>query len=113
MSDPISFVGMPGTARELDRWLLADGRLDLLRDRLSLSGLVGRTVALEQAPHAEMRGPCPADDHDDDAKSFYVNDRQGVFHCFGCGIHGDVVRWMTDHQGIDYVEAVRRLIRRA
>ena len=104
-----SFTGMPDEARTLDRWLLSEGRLDILRGRLVLSGIVGNTVALEAADHGEMRGACPASDHDDDQKAFFVNDRQGIFHCFGCGIHGDVIRWMTDYRGMDYVDAVRQL----
>lgn len=113
MSDLPSFADMPGTAREIHAWLLSDSRLDVLRDRLTLSEMVGRTVALEQAPHGEMHGPCPAHDHDDDQKAFYVNDRKGFFHCFGCGIHGDAIRWMTDYENVEYVEAMRLLAHRA
>lgn len=107
------FAGMPDDARELDRWLLTERRLDILRDGLTLSEIVGRTVQLKQADHGEMRGPCPAVDHDDDQKAFFVSDRQGFFHCFGCGIHGDAIRWMTDYENHGYVEAVRILAHRA
>ena len=114
MTDPLpSFADMPDDPRELDRWLLSQGRLDLLRDRLTLSKIVGPTVALEQAEHAEMRGTCPESDHDDDQKAFFVNDRKGFFHCFGCGIHGDAIRWMTSYRNVGYVEAVRMLARQA
>ena len=104
-----SFDGMPGEPQDIHRWLLLEGRLDLLRERLVLSDIVAGTVDLEPAEHGEMRGPCPAPDHDDNQKAFFVSDRQGFFHCFACGIHGDAIRWMTDYRGMGYVEAVRHL----
>lgn len=114
MTDPLpSFEDMPADPREIHKWLLALGRLDILRSRLTLSEMVGRTVPLEPFEHDEMRGACPAEDHDDDQKAFFVKDSQGIFHCFGCGIHGDAVRWKTDYEGVGYVDAVRDLIRQA
>jgi DNA primase len=60
-----------------------------------------------------MRGTCPDPDHDDGQRAFFVNDRRGVFHCFGCGLHGDVIRWMTDNRDMEYVAAVKHLVRLA
>ena len=111
--DASAFDDMPTDARALDRWLLSDGRLDLLRSRLVLSDIIGCTVDLQAADHGEKRGPCPAADHEDQDMSFFVSDRQGVFHCFGCGIHGDAIRWMTGSRGMQFVDAVRRLARDA
>lgn len=108
-----SFEDMPTESRALDKWLLSEGRLDLLRDRLSLSSIIRETVPLDQAEHGEMRGPCPEPDHDDGQRAFFVNDRTSVFHCFGCGLHGDAIRWMTSMRGLGYVEAVEHLVRLA
>ena len=77
-----TFSTMPGKPMEIHKWLLTEGRLDVLRGRLTLSELVGQTVTLEQAKHGEMRGTCPESDHPDDQKSFFVSDRQGIYHCF-------------------------------
>jgi DNA primase len=108
-----SFDDMPDDPTTLHRWLLSGGRLDLLRSRLRLSEIVGDTVPLEQAEHGEFRAPCPDPEHEDDQKAFFVNDQKGFYHCFGCGIHGDAIAWMTRCQGMDYLEAVRSLVRRA
>jgi len=32
-----------------------------------------------------------------------------VSHCFGCGAHGDVIRWMTDQRGLSFMDAVKEL----
>jgi DNA primase len=37
----------------------------------------------------------------------------GLFHCFGCGAGGDVIRFVERTQRVSFPEAVRRLARRA
>ncbi|PCG08242.1 DNA primase [Sphingomonas ginsenosidimutans] len=80
--------------------------LDELRARTSLSALVGKTVKLTRAGR-EMKGCCPF--HNEKTPSFYVNDDKGFYHCFGCSAHGDAIRWMTDHQGLPFIDAVKEL----
>jgi DNA primase len=80
--------------------------LDQLRSRTTLSALVGRSVRLQKAGR-EHRACCPF--HNENSPSFYVNDEKGFYHCFGCGAHGDAIRWMTDHQGLAFMDAVKEL----
>ncbi|WP_036504744.1 DNA primase [Novosphingobium sp. AP12] len=80
--------------------------LDQLRSRTTLSAVVGRSVRLQKAGR-EHRACCPF--HNENSPSFYVNDEKGFYHCFGCGAHGDAIRWMTDHQGLAFMDAVKEL----
>jgi len=80
--------------------------LDELRGRVTLSGLVGRSVKLKKAGR-DWSGLCPF--HNEKTPSFTVNDEKRFGHCFGCGWHGDAIRWMTDHQGMGFVDAVAAL----
>ena len=80
--------------------------LDQLRSKTTLSALVGRSVRLQKAGR-EYKACCPF--HDEKSPSFYVNDDKGFYHCFGCGAHGDAIRWMTDHQGLAFMDAVKDL----
>jgi len=73
---------------------------------VSVSGVVGRRVKLTRAGR-EMKGCCPF--HNEKTPSFYVNDDKGFYHCFGCGAHGDVIRFMTDNMGLPFMEAVKQL----
>ena len=57
-----------------------------LRDRLTLSEVIGRRVKLTRAGR-EFKGCCPF--HREKSPSFYVNDDKQFFHCFGCGKGGD------------------------
>jgi DNA primase len=85
---------------------LSPAFLDELRARTSLSALVGRTVKLQKAGR-EFKACCPF--HNEKTPSFYVNDDKGFWHCFGCGVHGDAIRWMTDARGLPFMDAVKEL----
>ena len=80
--------------------------LDELRARVTLSGVIGRTTRLTKAGH-EFKACCPF--HNEKSPSFTVNDAKGFYHCFGCGAHGDIIRWMTDQRGLSFMDAVKEL----
>ncbi len=80
--------------------------LDELRGRTLLSALIGRGLKLTRAGR-EWKACCPF--HHEKSPSFYVNDDKGFYHCFGCSAHGDAIRWMTDQQGLSFLDAVKEL----
>jgi len=72
---------------------------DALRRDVSLSAVIGARIKLLRRGD-EWIGPCPF--HDDRTPSFTVNDAKGFYHCFGCGAHGDVIRFIADFHGLDF-----------
>lgn len=89
---------------------LSPAFLDELRARTSLSTLIGRTVKVQKAGR-EYKACCPF--HNEKTPSFTINDEKGFYHCFGCGAHGDAIRWMTDQRGLPFMEAVKELAQAA
>src|SRR4029077_11973095 len=85
---------------------LPPGFLDELRVRISLSGLIGRTVKLARRGR-EYAGVCPF--HNEKTPSFYVVEDKGFFHCFGCGAHGDAIGYVMRSENLDFIEAIERL----
>lgn len=80
--------------------------LDELRSRTTLSTLIGRTVKVQKAGR-EFKACCPF--HNEKTPSFTINDEKGFYHCFGCGAHGDAIRWMTEQRGLGFMDAVKDL----
>lgn len=80
--------------------------LDELRSRITLSTLIGRHVKVQRAGR-EYKACCPF--HNEKTPSFTINDEKGFYHCFGCGAHGDAIRFMTDNQGLGFMDAVKEL----
>lgn len=53
---------------------------------------------------------CPF--HPEDTPSFYVSPSKGIFKCFGCGVGGDVIKFVSLYENVDYWEAIERLAKR-
>ena len=84
--------------------------LDELRSRVTLSGVIMRTTKLQRAGR-EWKATCPF--HNEKTPSYTDNDEKGFYHCFGCGALGDVIRWMTDQRGLQFMDAVKELAAQA
>jgi DNA primase len=84
--------------------------LETLRSRLSLSDIVGQKVKLTRKGR-EFSGLCPF--HHEKTPSFTVNDEKEFYHCFGCGAHGDGIRFLVEAQKYSFIEAVKELANRA
>jgi DNA primase len=84
--------------------------LDELRGRVSLAEVIGRRVKLTRRGR-EFIGLCPF--HNEKTPSFSVVEDKDFYHCFGCGAHGDVISFVMQTEGLDFLPAVEDLARRA
>ena len=50
---------------------------------------------------------CPF--HEEKTPSFVVSPQKSIFHCFGCGAGGNVLTFIKDYEGLNFVEAVEKL----
>src|SRR5687768_2022778 len=56
---------------------------------------------------ATYKGLCPF--HGEKTPSFHVNRDKGFFHCFGCGVGGDVFKFLELQEKLGFVDAVKHL----
>lgn len=77
-----------------------------IRARISIVEVIAPYVALRKAGRS-YTGLCPF--HHESTPSFSVNEEGGFFHCFGCGVGGNVFTFLTRIEGLSFPEAVRRL----
>ena len=59
---------------------------------------------------ATYKGLCPF--HGEKTPSFHVNRDKGFFHCFGCGVGGDVFKFLELHEKVGFQESVKMLAQR-
>ena len=89
---------------------LSPAFLDELRARTILSSVIAPSVKLIKAGR-EYKACCPF--HSEKTPSFTVNDEKGFYHCFGCGAHGDAIRFLTEARGLPFLDAVKELAGKA
>jgi DNA primase len=82
------------------------GFIQELLSRTDIVDVVGRHVELKRGG-ANFMGLCPF--HGEKSPSFSVTPSKQFYYCFGCGASGDAIRFLTEHLGLSFVEAVRDL----
>jgi DNA primase len=78
--------------------------------RTDIVDVVSRHVALRRGG-ANFLGLCPF--HGEKTPSFTVSPAKQFYHCFGCGAHGDAIRFLMEHAGMGFTDAVRDLAQSA
>jgi DNA primase len=86
--------------------VIPTGFIQDLLSRVDIVEVIGRHVELKRGG-ANLMGLCPF--HAEKSPSFSVSPGKQFFHCFGCGASGDAIRFLTEHLGLSFVEAVRDL----
>ncbi len=81
-----------------------------IKDKLSIADVVSGYVKLERAG-GTLRARCPF--HSERTPSFFVSQERGTYHCFGCGVGGDVFSFVEAIEGIDFKGALKVLAERA
>ncbi|MCA1827701.1 MAG: DNA primase [Myxococcales bacterium] len=85
---------------------ISDEKLQELRDRTDIVQVVQRRVPLKKSGH-DWKGLCPF--HGEKTASFYVVPDKKMFHCFGCGVSGDAIKFVMQIEGRSFREAVEQL----
>lgn len=77
-----------------------------VRARADVVDIIGRVVKLRKASGA-WKGLCPF--HQEKTPSFNVNPRRQTYHCFGCGVGGDVFKFVMEYEHLDFMGALEKL----
>ena len=85
--------------------------IDDLKSHVDIVQVVQERVPLRKSGGASWKGLCPF--HGEKTPSFNVNGDKGFFHCFGCGVGGDVIKFVELHDKVSFPDAVRQLAARA
>lgn len=83
--------------------------IDELIARADIVEVIGSRVQLKKAGR-EYKACCPF--HNEKSASFWVSPEKQFYHCFGCGAHGTVLRFLMEHDHMAFPEAVEELATR-
>ena len=81
-----------------------------VKNKLSVVEVVGESVSLKKAG-TTYKGLCPF--HGEKTPSFVVTPARETWHCFGCGLGGDIFSFVMQRDSVTFPEALRTLAQRA
>ena len=82
----------------------------VLKEKSDIVDVVGSYVKLERRGY-NYWACCPF--HHEKTPSFSVNAADRFYHCFGCGVSGDVIGFIKAYENVDFLQAVQILAARA
>jgi DNA primase len=84
--------------------------IEEVRARNDIADVIGSYLPLKNAG-TRFKALCPF--HKEKTPSFTVSPERQIYHCFGCGAGGDVIRFMQEYEKVDFMTALQMLADRA
>ena len=84
--------------------------VDQLKSQVNIVNVIGQYVQLKKASRDRYSGLCPF--HKEKSPSFSVSESKQFYHCFGCHVSGDVLKFVMEIEGVSFYEALKSLAER-
>ncbi|MDC7244032.1 MAG: DNA primase [Sphaerochaetaceae bacterium] len=81
--------------------------IDNIKNKVSLSQYISRYADVKHKRGSDYVCCCPF--HDEKTPSFYIHDDKQYFHCFGCGVSGDVFKFVSLYDHLSWYEAIIKI----
>jgi DNA primase len=86
--------------------MISSDSINQVRDAADITEVIGAYTDLKRAG-GQMMGLCPF--HDERSPSFSVDPTDKLYHCFGCGVAGDIFGFVMEKEALGFSEAVEAL----
>ena len=83
--------------------------IERVKESADIAEVVSAYTDLRRAGQ-RLQGLCPF--HEERTPSFSVDPSEKLYHCFGCGVGGDVIKFVEEKEGLAFAEAVEALAER-
>ncbi|WRD64984.1 DNA primase [Helicobacter pylori] len=80
--------------------------LQPLKDRIQIMEVLERYIDLYKVG-ASFKASCPF--HDERSASFMISPEKNIYHCFGCGVSGDALKFLQEYKKLSFIEAVEEV----
>ena len=85
-------------------------QIEQIKERIDIADLISTYIELHHSG-AYYKTTCPF--HNEKSPSFFVSPSRGTYHCFGCGVHGDIFSFVQEIEGVSFYEALKTLADKA
>ncbi len=84
--------------------------IDQVLSKINIVDIIDSYVTLKKFG-SNYKACCPF--HDEKSPSFVVSPAKQIYHCFGCGVGGNAISFMMEHDHMSFVDAISELAHRA
>ncbi|MBL6970326.1 MAG: DNA primase [Campylobacterales bacterium] len=86
--------------------MIAKNSIENLKTTLDVVDVISQFLQLKKSG-ANFKACCPF--HGEDTPSFVVSPQKQIYHCFGCGVGGDSIKFLMEYEKLTYPEAIEKL----
>ncbi len=86
--------------------MIDNASIESLKNSIDIVDVIGNFVELRKAG-ANYKANCPF--HGEKTPSFVVSPSKQIYHCFGCGVGGDSIKFVMELEKLSYPEAIEKL----
>lgn len=80
--------------------------IESVKNAIDIEGVIERFLPLKKQGKY-LKGLCPF--HNDKSPSFVVTPSKGMYKCFSCGAGGDAIKFVQEHEKLDFIGAIKYL----
>ena len=80
--------------------------IENLKNNLDVVDIVSQYIELKKSG-ANFKACCPF--HGETTPSFVVSPAKQIYHCFGCGVGGDSIKFVMEYEKLTYPETIEKL----
>ena len=84
--------------------------IDAIHNTVDIVSVIGDYTTLKSRGANDYWGCCPF--HGEKTPSFHVDSEKKFYHCFGCNVSGDVIKFVMEMEKTGYVEAIELLAKK-
>ncbi len=86
--------------------MIDNASIESLKNSIDIVDVIGSCIELRKAG-ANYKANCPF--HGEKTPSFVVSPSKQIYHCFGCGVGGDSIKFVMELEKLSYPEAIEKL----
>jgi len=86
--------------------MIDEASIERLKGSIDIVDVVGSYIELKKSG-SNFKANCPF--HGEKTPSFVVSPQKQIFHCFGCGVGGDAIKFTMEFEKLNYPDAIEKL----
>jgi len=86
--------------------MIDNSSIERLKTSIDIVDVIGSYIELKKSG-TNFKANCPF--HGEKTPSFVVSPQKQIFHCFGCGVGGDAIKFVMEYEKLSYPEAIEKL----